>query len=83
VTFLAGVEVRDDQLLDLARRVRHAGFDDTAAKIERAWAAEEKTLALETDDREALLRVIDDDPRFRVLQSVLLQEHERRLGGGH
>jgi hypothetical protein len=83
VTFLAGVEVRDDQLLDLAREVRNAGAEDTAAKIEHAWATEATTLALETDDREALLRVLDDKPDLTVLQSVLLQEHERKLGGGH
>ena len=83
MTFLAGVEVRDDQLLDLARQVRKAGFDDTAAKLERAWAKEDQTLALETVDREALLRVLDQKPALAVLQSVLLQEHERKLGGGH
>lgn len=83
MTFLAGVEVRDDQLLDLARQVRKAGFEDTAAKLERAWAKEDQTLALETVDREALLRVLDQKPALAVLQSVLLQEHERKLGGGH
>jgi hypothetical protein len=83
VTFLAGVEVRDEQLLDLARQVRRAGFEITAAKLERAWAGEDQTLALETDDREALLRVLDHNPGLAVLQSVLLQEHERKLGGGH
>lgn len=83
MTFLAGVEVRDDQLLDLARQVRKAGFEDTAAKLERAWAKEDQTVALETDDREALLRVLDQKPALAVLQSVLLQEHERKLGGGH
>jgi hypothetical protein len=83
VTFLAGVQVRDDQLLDLAREVRKAGFESTAAKLERAWASEDPTLALETDDREALLRVLDQKPGLAVLQSVLLQEHERKLGGGH
>ena len=83
MTFLAGVEVRDNQLLDLARQVRKAGFESTAAKLERAWAEEDQTLALETDDREALLRVLDHYPGLAVLQSVLLQEHERKLGGGH
>ena len=83
MTFLAGVEVRDDELLDLAREVRKAGFENTAAKLEGAWAQEDQTLALETDDREALLRVLDHKPGLAVLQSVLLQEHERKLGGGH
>ena len=83
MTFLAGVEVRDNQLLDLARQVRKAGYENTAAKLERAWAEEDQTLALETDDREALLRVLDHYPGLAVLQAVLLQEHERKLGGGH
>ena len=83
MTFLAGVDVRDDQLLDLATRVRKAGFENTATKIEHAWAEEAKMLALETDDRDALLRVLDDKPELAVLQSVLLQEHERKMGGGH
>ena len=83
MTFLAGVDVRDDQLLDLARQVRRAGFVGTAAKIELAWARETGTLALDTDDREALLVVLDGDPALALLRSVLSQEQERRLGGGH
>ena len=83
MTFLAGVEVPDEQLLDLARQMRRAGFTDTASKIELAWARENETLALETGDREALLQVLDDDPALGLLQSVLLQEQERKLGGGH
>ena len=83
MTFLAGVEVPDEQLLDLARQVRRAGFTETASKIELAWARENETLALETGDREALLQVLDDDPALGLLQSVLLQEQERKLGGGH
>jgi hypothetical protein len=82
--FLAGVEVRDADLLDVARRLRKAGLDDTAAKIERAWADENQMLALETDDREALLHVLVDGPNeLAPLRSVLLQEHERKLAGGH
>jgi hypothetical protein len=83
VTFLAGVSVADDDLLDLARRVRKAGFEDTASKIERAWATESSVLSLETADREALLGVLRGTPELAVLQSVLLQESERKLGGGY
>jgi hypothetical protein len=82
--FLAGVPVRDGVLLELARRVRNAGLADTADKLERAWSQEDKTLALETDDREALLRVLADGPdELGDLRSVLIQEHARRLAGGH
>ena len=84
MTDLAGVDVRDGILLELAHRVRNAGFPETAAKIESAWAAQEKTLPLETSDREALLQVLLDGPvELDPLCSVLLQEHERRLAGGH
>lgn len=83
MTFLAGVDVPDDQMLDLARQVRRAGFVATAAKIELAWARENEMLALETGDRDALLQVLDGKPDLAVLQSVLSQEHERKLGGGH
>ena len=32
----------------------------TAAKLEHAWSAETKLLALDIDDREALLRAMED-----------------------
>ena len=82
--FLAGVDVREGVLLELARRVRKAGFGDTAATIEASWRDEDRMLALETDDREALLQVLADGPdELAELRSVLLQEHERKLAGGH
>ena len=82
--FLAGVDVREGVLLELARRVRKAGFSDTAEKLEASWRDEDRMLALETDDREALLQVLSDGPdELAELRSVLLQEHERKLAGGH
>ena len=82
--FLAGVEVREGGLLALAQRLREVGFGDTADKLETAWSEEDKMLSLETDDREALLQVLADGPdELAELRSVLLQEHERKLAGGH
>ena len=82
--FLAGVDVREGVLLELARRVRQAGFGDTADKLETGWREEDKMLALETCDRDALLHVLADGPdELAELRSVLLQEHERKLAGGH
>ena len=82
--FLAGVEVREGVLLELARRVRKAGFGNTADKLETAWSDEDAMPALETDDREALLHVLADGPdELAALRSVLLQEQERKLAGGH
>ena len=82
--FLAGVQVRDGTVLELARRLRDGQFVDTADKLEQAWSQEAKQVALETDDRQALLSVLVDGPdELAELRSVLLQEHERNLGGGH
>jgi hypothetical protein len=82
--FLAGVQVRDGIVLELARRLRDGHFVDTADKLEQAWSQEHKQVALETDDRRALLSVLADGPEeLADLRSVLLQEHERNLGGGH
>ena len=82
--FLAGVQVRDGIVLELARRLRDGQFVDTADKLEHAWSQEAEQVALETDDRQALLSVLADGPEeLADLRSVLLQEHERNLGGGH
>ena len=63
---------------------RKAGFEETADKLELAWSRQDKTLSLETGDREALLNVLADGPdELADLGSVLLQEQERRRAGGH
>ena len=55
--FLAGIQIHEGVvLLELTRRVRNAGCDGTAEKLERAWADYDQTVPLETDDREALPR---------------------------
>jgi hypothetical protein len=82
--FLAGVPVADKAVLQLARSLREAAELDTADKLERAWSAEDAEIALETDDRDAILRVLEDGPdELAELRDVLLQEHERRRAGGH
>lgn len=82
--FLAGVDVPDRAVLDLARRLRNVEHVTLADKLEDAWRANDSTIALETQDREALLTILDDAPaELTRLHSVLLQEHERKLGGGH
>lgn len=84
LVFLAGVDVPDRAVLDLARRLRNAEHVTLADKLEDAWRANDSTIALETQDREALLTILDDAPaELTRLHSVLLQEHERKLGGGH
>lgn len=81
---LAGVPIPDRHVLELARRLRAAGLELTAAKLEHAWSAEAKVLALDIDDREALLRAMEDwcPPELGELHAVLLQEHVGRVRDG-
>ena len=57
---LAGVRVRNQDVLELARLVRDAGFDDTAERLVAALEAEQAIVALMTQDRKAILRSLDD-----------------------
>jgi hypothetical protein len=80
---LAGIPVRDQDVLELARLLREAGFDEPAEKLERAWDVESKVLALTIEDRERILRVLDDPPEgLAELRGVLLREHEWRVREG-
>ena len=80
---LAGVPVRDQDLLHLARLLHDAGFDDTAATLVVALESEQAIVALTIHDREAILRSLDDPPRgLAELRGVLLAEHEWRVREG-
>ena len=82
--FLAGLPIPDRLVLELARRLRNADELEIADKLEHAWRLETTTVALETHDREAILRLLADGPEeLAELRAVLLQEHERRRAGGH
>jgi uncharacterized protein with PIN domain len=59
---LRGIPVRDHDVLELARLLREAGFDETAETVEDAYDQEVKVLALTITDREAILRTLDDPP---------------------
>jgi uncharacterized protein (DUF1778 family) len=59
------------------------GFDDTARALVVALEAEQELVALTIEDREAILRALDDPPSaLAVLRAVLLQEHEWRVREG-
>ena len=45
--FLAGLQVPDARVLELARRLGAAGFDDLGDRLEDAWRREIKMFALE------------------------------------
>ena len=80
---LAGVPVRDRDVLELARPLREAEFVDVAEKLETGYDRETKVLALSIDEREAIIRALDDPPDGLVeLRGILLQEHEWRMRQG-
>jgi hypothetical protein len=80
---LAGTPVRDADVLELARLLRDAGFDDVAGRLEDAYDVETKVLALTIDNREAIVRALDDPPAgLTELRGVLLREHEWRVREG-
>ena len=77
--FLAGVPVDDELVLVLAERLRDAGLDYTAEKLETAWELETEVLALSTTARDEILEVLVDCPEgLCELRAVLLQEQAWR-----
>jgi hypothetical protein len=63
-------------VLELACRLSASEFDELADRLEDAWRREVKVFALEVDERDAILRVLEDGPaEFGELRTVLLQEH--------
>jgi hypothetical protein len=60
--FLSGISVPDRTVLDLARRLRIAGYDIEAEKLEDAYRNEIRLLGLEITEREAILRALEDCP---------------------
>jgi uncharacterized protein (DUF1778 family) len=60
--------------------LRDGGFDETAETLEDAYDVECKALALTIEDRERILRALDDPPDgLAELRGVLLREHEWRV----
>ena len=77
---LAGIPVRDQDVLELARLRREASFNETAERLEDAYDLETKILALTIEDRERILRALDDPPHgLAELRGVLQSEHEWRV----
>jgi hypothetical protein len=82
-THLAGIPVRDQDVLALSQLPRDAGFDETAEKLENGYDRETKVLALTITDREVILRALDDPPdSLAEFRGVLLREHEWRVREG-
>ena len=80
---LAGLEVRDADVLALARQLRHSGFAETAERLERAYDRETRVLALTLDERDEILRALDEAPvGLATLRGQLLRDRERWVQHG-
>ena len=79
---VAGVSVRDQDVLDLVQRLLEAGFEDTADALAVALDAGQRLVAVTVQDREAILRVLEEPPdELAELRGVLLREHARVRDG--
>jgi hypothetical protein len=78
--FVAGIPVRDELILELARLVDDA---ELAERLEDRYRREVKVMALDIADRETILRALADPPAgLEELGAVLLQEVEWRRREG-
>ena len=77
---LAGLRVPDDDVRELARLVD----EPTRGVLEKALAFGTVVVALTIEDRERLLRALDDarTDALAELRAVLLNEHEGRVRDG-
>ena len=67
----------------LAEFLIAAGLEDTADVLLLALDAGQELVALSIQDREAMLRVLEDPPQgLAELRGVLLAEHEGRVREG-
>jgi hypothetical protein len=77
--FLAGIPIRDDLVLELARLVDDPQLAD---RLEDAFQRDVRVLALTIPDRETIIRALDDAPSgLGELRGVLLREHTARARG--
>lgn len=80
---LAGMEVRDSDVLALARQLRQAGFEDTAERLESAYDRETRLLALTLVERDEILQSLEEAPAgLATLRGQLVRDRERWLRDG-
>jgi hypothetical protein len=80
---LAGLDVRDSDVLALARQLRQAGFVETAEKLESAYDREARLIGLTLGERDEILRALEDAPvRLALLRGQLLRDRERWVREG-
>ena len=80
---LAGIAVADRHVIEVARMLRDAGSDDTAARLESGYEHQARLLALSVEEPDEILGVLVDCPDgLGELRAVLLQQHEWRRREG-
>ena len=80
---LAGIAVADRHVIELARMLRDACCDDTAARLESAYEHQARLLGLSTEERDEILAVLVDCPDgLGGLRATLQQQHEWRRREG-
>ena len=81
---LAGFDVPESDVLDLAVTLRRADHAHTADTLEGAVVAGVPDVALTVTDRVAILRALEEPPAgpLAELRAVLLQEHVGRVRDG-
>ena len=76
---LAGVAVQARDAIELIWRLRNYGFDDTAARIERALTIRTLPAGLRDSDRDAVLYALVDRRKgggLATLRAALLHQRE-------
>lgn len=76
--FLAGIPVRDDLILELARLVDD---DALATRLEDCYGRDVKLMVLDIPERETIIRALEDPPPgLEELRGVPVAEHVSRHG---
>ena len=78
--FVAGIPVRDELILKLARLVDDS---ELASRVEDCYGRDIKVLGLSVPERETIIRALDNPPAgLEELRGVLLAEHVGRKRNG-
>ena len=80
---LAGIPVANEGVGDLAGRVRDAGADHLAVRLEKGVVDKVKLLALTPYERVLMLAALEDPPQeLAELRAVLLADYQWRRARG-
>ena len=76
---VAGVPLRDENVLQLVRLLYDAGFDSTAKALVAGLRPGRPSITLSVLDRQTILLALDDPPQvLSELRGTLLAEHVKR-----